>query len=66
MASVLNDDDLIKLASNDDERRFAAEAVGFLAAHAAKRVAAAVEWGVGEEKLALFQETSGAQERAEA
>ena len=66
MANVLNDEDLIELAGDDAERRFAVEAVAFLAAAAERRAEGAVQWGVGEERLALFHETSGAQELAEA
>lgn len=66
MANVLNDEDLIELAGDDAERRFAIEAVAFLAAAATRRGEGAVQWGVGEERLALFHETSGAQELAEA
>jgi alkylation response protein AidB-like acyl-CoA dehydrogenase len=66
MANVLNDEDLIELAGDDAERRFAAEAVAFLATAAERRAEGAVQWGVGEERLALFHETSGAQELAEA
>ena len=36
------------------------------AANATRRTEQSVQWGVGEEKLALFHETSGEQERAEA
>ena len=66
MANVLNDEDLIELAGDDAERRFAIEAVAFLAAAAERRAEGAVLWGVGEERLVLFHETSGAQELAEA
>jgi acyl-CoA dehydrogenase len=62
-----SEDDLISLAVDDGEREFATEAARFLAASAPRRSAEqAVEWGVGEERLALFHETSGEEERAEA
>lgn len=63
---VMSDDDLLALADGDDERRFAAEALAFLAASASRKGQDAVEWGAGEERLALFHETSGEQELAEA
>jgi alkylation response protein AidB-like acyl-CoA dehydrogenase len=58
--------ELLELANEEDERAFATEAVAFLAANAPRRTRESVEWGVGEERLALFHETSGAQEQAEA
>ncbi len=57
--------DLLELADNEQERAFAAEAIGFLTDNAPRRTEAAVQWGVGEERLALFHETSGQQEMAE-
>jgi alkylation response protein AidB-like acyl-CoA dehydrogenase len=58
--------DLLELADGAEQRAFAADAIKFLTAHAPRREERAVQWGEGEEKLALFHETSGAQERAEA
>jgi alkylation response protein AidB-like acyl-CoA dehydrogenase len=60
------DESLLAMATDDDERAFAAKALDFLANHATRRTEESVQWGVGEEKLALFHETSGEQERAEA
>jgi alkylation response protein AidB-like acyl-CoA dehydrogenase len=59
-------DDLIALANGDAEREFASAAVEFLSERRERRVARAVAWGVGPEQLALFHETSGDEERAEA
>lgn len=60
------DKDLLELADDDEERAFAADAVSFLAGNAPRRGEDTVQWGVGEEKLALFHETSGDEELAEA
>jgi alkylation response protein AidB-like acyl-CoA dehydrogenase len=57
---------LLALAADDAEREFAAEALRFLTANAAPRTAMSSRWGEGEEGLALFHESSGEQERAEA
>jgi alkylation response protein AidB-like acyl-CoA dehydrogenase len=59
------DKDLLELADDARERAFAADAISFLAENASRRTAVTVQWGVGEEKLALFHETSGEQELAE-
>jgi alkylation response protein AidB-like acyl-CoA dehydrogenase len=59
------DKDLLELADNEQERAFAADAISFLAENAPRRTEATVQWGVGEERLALFHETSGEQEMAE-
>jgi alkylation response protein AidB-like acyl-CoA dehydrogenase len=59
-------DELVALARTDEQRRFAAEAITFLAGHAAPRTPQAAAWGVGDEGLTLFHETSDEQERAEA
>ena len=59
-------DDLLALASTEDERKFATEAVEFLAGATTRRPTAEVSWGAGEEGLALFHETTDVQERAEA
>ncbi len=58
--------DLLALATGDDERAFAEKALEFLGGHAQRRTEAAASWGVGPENLALFHETEGAEERAEA
>ncbi|GAB2483487.1 acyl-CoA dehydrogenase family protein [Jatrophihabitans fulvus] len=56
---------LLALAEDPQERDFAAEALRFLTAHAPPRAEQAVRWGQGDERLTLFHETSGEQERAE-
>jgi alkylation response protein AidB-like acyl-CoA dehydrogenase len=58
--------DLIALAHNADERGFAVEAVDFLVGHAPRRADENVAWGVGDERLTLFHETTDDEERAEA
>jgi acyl-CoA dehydrogenase len=63
---MTTNDDLLVHAHDDDERVFAREALAFLTAKVARRTHESVQWGVGEEKLALFHETSGDEERAEA
>jgi alkylation response protein AidB-like acyl-CoA dehydrogenase len=60
------DTDLLDLAEGPDQQAFALDALAFLAANAPRRQEQSVQWGVGEEKLALFHESSGAQELAEA
>jgi alkylation response protein AidB-like acyl-CoA dehydrogenase len=60
------DADVLELADGPEERAFAADAVAFLTEHATRRGAQTVEWGVGEEQLALFHESTGEQELAEA
>ena len=57
---------LVELASDDQEREFAASALAFLSARTSRRGAVSARWGVGEEGLALFHESEGEQERAEA
>jgi acyl-CoA dehydrogenase len=58
--------DLLALAVNDAERAFVASAVEFVSAHAGRREPPSTAWGRGPEGLALFHETTDAQERAEA
>ncbi|WP_291411683.1 hypothetical protein [Actinophytocola sp.] len=53
-------------ATTPEDKEFAASAVEFLDGATTRRPAADVSWGVGDEGLALFHETSGAEERAEA
>jgi alkylation response protein AidB-like acyl-CoA dehydrogenase len=60
------DDDLLDLAEGSHERSFALDALTFLAASAPRRQEQTLAWGVGEEKLALFHESSGEEELAEA
>jgi alkylation response protein AidB-like acyl-CoA dehydrogenase len=60
------DKDLLEFADDEMERAFAAGVIQFLGANAPRRTEATVQWGVGEEKLALFHETSGDEELAEA
>jgi alkylation response protein AidB-like acyl-CoA dehydrogenase len=59
-------EDLLALAVSADERAFAHEVVDFLAARAPRRAPRQVRWGVGDEGLTLFHETTGEQERREA
>jgi alkylation response protein AidB-like acyl-CoA dehydrogenase len=59
-------DDLLALARTDGQRRFATEAVAFLRGQVAPRTPQDAAWGVGDEGLTLFHETSDEQERAEA
>ena len=42
-----------------DEAEFAAEVLAFLECHAKRRGPEALAWGEGDERLALFHETSG-------
>ncbi|HTK61000.1 MAG TPA: acyl-CoA dehydrogenase family protein [Pseudonocardia sp.] len=58
--------DLLALAGDDAERAFVTSAIEFVAAHAPRREPASAAWGRGPEGLALFHETTDAQERAEA
>jgi alkylation response protein AidB-like acyl-CoA dehydrogenase len=59
-------DELLALARTDEQQRFAAEAIAFLSGEVAPRTARHATWGVGDEGLTLFHETSDEQERAEA
>src|SRR5260221_12577307 len=56
---------LVELASDDQEREFAASALAFLSARTSRRGAVSPRWGVGEEGIALFHGSEGGQERAE-
>jgi acyl-CoA dehydrogenase len=58
--------DLLDLAHGDKQRDFAAAAIDFLQAHYPQRADSDFTWGVGNEPLTLFHETSDEQERAEA
>jgi len=58
--------ELLSMADGEDQRRFATEATEFLASHLELRAPSAEGWGLGDERLTLFHETSDAQERAEA
>jgi alkylation response protein AidB-like acyl-CoA dehydrogenase len=58
--------DLLALAGGDAQRRFATEATSFLNSQLPQRPPSTEGWGVGDERLALFHETSDAEERAEA
>jgi alkylation response protein AidB-like acyl-CoA dehydrogenase len=60
------DADLLDLAEGPGEHAFATDALAFLTANAPRRREQTVTWGVGEEKLALFHESSGSEELAEA
>lgn len=53
-------------ATTAEEKEFAAEAVDFLSSATTRRPPADVSWGAGDEGLALFHETSGEEEQAEA
>jgi acyl-CoA dehydrogenase len=66
VSDVSTDSDLLALAATDEERRFATEAIDFLNGRADRRGGQDVAFGVGEERLALFHETTDEQERAEA
>ena len=59
-------DELLALARTDEQRRFATEAIAFLRANVSPRTPQHAAWGVGDEGLTLFHETSDEQERAEA
>jgi alkylation response protein AidB-like acyl-CoA dehydrogenase len=59
-------DELLALARTDEQRRFAAEAIAFLTGHVPPRTRRDSAWGVGDEGLTLFHETTDEQERAEA
>jgi acyl-CoA dehydrogenase len=58
--------ELLSMADGEDQRGFATEATDFLASHLDLRAPSAEGWGLGDERLTLFHETSDAQERAEA
>lgn len=58
--------DLLILADGDAQRRFAAEAADFLSSRLPLRPPSDQGWGIGDERLTLFHETSDAEERAEA
>ena len=59
-------DELLAVARTDEQRRFATAAVAFLSGQVAPRTPQDAAWGVGDEGLTLFHETSDEQERAEA
>jgi acyl-CoA dehydrogenase len=59
-------DDLFALATDDEERAFVDEAITFLAVRAARREPDLLRWGVGDEGLTIFHETTGEEERREA
>ena len=59
-------DTLLALARSDEQRRFVMDAVTFLSGQATPRVQQNAAWGVGDEALTLFHETSDEQEHAEA
>lgn len=58
--------DLVSLARSAEQRRFATEAVEFLASQVPRRISQDLAWRVGDERLTLFHETSDEEERAEA
>ena len=57
--------ELLALARTDEQQRFAAEAIEFLSGEVAPRTPQHATWGVGDEGLTLFHETSDEQERAD-
>lgn len=57
---------LLDLATTPEQREFASVAVDFLSCHLPPRTGSDEGWGIGDERLALFHETSDDQERAEA
>ncbi len=57
---------LIGLAATSEQREFALSAVDFLACHLPPRTGSEQGWGIGDERLSLFHETSDEQELAEA
>src|SRR5258708_24573519 len=59
-------DELLAAARTDEQRGFATSAVAFLSGQVAQRTPQDAAWGVGDEGLTLFHETSDEQERAEA
>jgi alkylation response protein AidB-like acyl-CoA dehydrogenase len=59
-------DTLLALARSDEQRRFVMDAVTFVSGQATPRVQQNAAWGVGDEALTLFHETSDEQEHAEA
>jgi alkylation response protein AidB-like acyl-CoA dehydrogenase len=59
-------DDLVALAATEGQREFAKHAVDFLASSVPYRAADELLWGVGDERLTLFHETTAEEERAEA
>jgi alkylation response protein AidB-like acyl-CoA dehydrogenase len=59
-------DDLLALAADDAERVFVEEAIAFLSARAERREPELLRWGVGDEGLTIFHETTGEEERREA
>jgi alkylation response protein AidB-like acyl-CoA dehydrogenase len=59
-------DDLTALATTEDAREFAASTVDFISSQRERTGAQQLTFGHGPERLTLFHETSGAEERAEA
>ena len=58
-APLRSHEDLLALAMDDDERAFVEEAITFLRARVARREPELLRWGVGDEGLTIFHETSG-------
>jgi acyl-CoA dehydrogenase len=64
MKTLEEHQDLIDLAEDGGHREFAREAITFLASCGPRRSRESiVEWGVGAERLALFEESTEAEER---
>lgn len=59
-------EELLALATTPSEHEFAEEALAFLSAHHRRRGTLTADWGVGDEALSLFHESTDAQEREEA
>lgn len=59
-------DQFMALATDDAQRAFVSEALAFLDAKTELRVSQQSSWGVGDERLTLFHETTDEEERAEA
>ncbi len=57
--------ELLDLAEGEEQRRFATEALDFLGERVPLRPPAGAGWGIGEERLTLFHETTEAEELAE-
>jgi alkylation response protein AidB-like acyl-CoA dehydrogenase len=55
----------VAIAPEVEEERFAEDVVEFLSAHASRKEPEVLAWGSGDERLALFHETSGEEEARE-
>ena len=66
MTNAISPADLLNLAEGQGQREFAIAAVDFVSSRHRLRAPSAEDWGVGDERLTLFHESSDAEERAEA